>query len=64
VARALDLETYLEISIEMLRETDQDLFAGDNSSVSPDADVADSIVWDGVEVGAGAGVIGVFWPTT
>jgi len=50
------LNRYLEISVEMLRETGQTFFAGDNSRISPDADVTDSIIWDGVEVGAGAAV--------
>ena len=50
------LRRYLDISREMLEETDQRYVAGANSVISPGADVTESILWDGVEVHAGARV--------
>jgi len=48
------LRRYLDISVEMLQETDQPYVAGANSVISPSADVTDSILWDGVEIHPGA----------
>lgn len=50
------LRRYLDISREMLEETDQRYVAGANSVISPGAEVTESILWDGVEVHAGARV--------
>ncbi len=50
------LRRYLDISVEMLEETDQPYVAGANTIVSTSAKVNDSILWDGVEVHAGAHV--------
>lgn len=44
------LQRYLDISVEMLRETGRPFFAGNNSIISPLADVTDSILWDDVQV--------------
>ena len=48
------LQRYLDISLEMLRETDQSYFAGANTVVSSTAKVTDTIIWDNVAVGSGA----------
>ena len=50
------LQRYLDISIEMLREIDQPYFAGPNTVISSTATVTESILWDVVEIGAGARV--------
>ena len=50
------LRRYLDISREMLEETDQRYVAGANSVILPGADVTESILWDGVEIHAGARV--------
>ncbi|HEU4766030.1 MAG TPA: NDP-sugar synthase [Pyrinomonadaceae bacterium] len=50
------LRRYLDISVEMLNEADQRSVAGANSVVATSAVVTDSILWDGVEVRAGARV--------
>ena len=50
------LQRYLDISLEMLRETHQPYSAGDNTVISASATVIDAILWDGVEVCAGARV--------
>jgi len=50
------LERYLDISVEMLAETGQSYFAGPNHVISQTAEVTDSILWDNVEIGAGASV--------
>ena len=50
------LRRYLDISREMLEETDQRYVAGANSVIAPSAEVMESILWDGVEVHAGARV--------
>ena len=47
------LKRYLDINLEML---DQPYSAGANSVISSTASVIDSILWDGVEVGAGSRV--------
>lgn len=48
------LRRYLDISVEMLNETQQRYVAGANTVISTSANVTDSILWDGVEVQAGA----------
>ncbi len=50
------LRRYLDISLEMLKENDQPYSAGANTVISADASVSDAILWDSVEVGAGARV--------
>jgi ADP-glucose pyrophosphorylase len=50
------LDRYLDISVEMLAETGQSYFAGPNHVISQTAEVTDSILWDNVEIGAGASV--------
>src|SRR5215204_1190603 len=50
------LGRYLEISIELLKEIGESYAAGTNTSISETAQVIDSILWDDVEVGAGARV--------
>ena len=50
------LKRYLEISVEMLNETDQPFVSGARADISPSAAVTDSILWDGVKIGAGARV--------
>ena len=50
------LKRYLDISVELLKEAGKSLVAGANSVISPSATVSDSILWDNVEVGAGARV--------
>jgi len=48
------LQRYLDISIEMLRETGRPFVVGTNSRIFPSARITDSILWDNVEVSAGA----------
>jgi NDP-sugar pyrophosphorylase family protein len=48
------LKRYLDISVEMLTEKGQSYSAGANNVVSTTAGVTDSILWDNVEVNAGA----------
>ena len=50
------LERYLEISIEMLKETGQSYVAGKGTDISQSASVTDSVLWDGVTIGPGARV--------
>src|SRR5688572_3293651 len=50
------LKRYLEISIEMLKETRQSHITGTGVDISPSASVTDSILWDDVRIGAGARV--------
>ena len=51
------LRRYLDISVELLQEEGKSLVAGVQSVISPSATITDSILWDDVEVGAGARVI-------
>ena len=51
------LRRYLDISVELLQEEGKSLVAGAQSVISPSATITDSILWDDVEVGAGARVI-------
>jgi len=48
------LKRYLNISVELLSEAGKIFVSGANSNISPSATVSDSILWDNVEVGAGA----------
>ena len=50
------LQRYLEISLEILKEIDQPYSAGANTFISASANVTEAILWDGVEVAAGASV--------
>jgi NDP-sugar pyrophosphorylase family protein len=50
------LKRYLDISIELLRESGQSLLAGERTSIASSATVNDSVLWDDVKVGAGARV--------
>lgn len=50
------LRRYLDISVELLKEEGKSFVAGRQTSISPSATVNDSILWDDVEVGAGARV--------
>ena len=50
------LHRYLEISIEMLNEKGESFSAGRNNQINPSAQVADSVLWDNVEVSEGARV--------
>jgi NDP-sugar pyrophosphorylase family protein len=50
------LKRYLEISVEMLKENAQSYVSGVGCDVAPSALVNDSILWDGVRIGAGARV--------
>ncbi|HEX7332440.1 MAG TPA: hypothetical protein VF290_13135, partial [Pyrinomonadaceae bacterium] len=51
------LRRYLDISVELLKEEGKTLVAGVQSVISPSATITDSILWDDVEVGAGARVV-------
>ena len=48
------LKRYLEISVELLKEEGKPFVAGANARISQTATVSDSILWDDVEIGAGA----------
>ena len=48
------LKRYLDISVEMLKKTGKDYFAGTNSVVPPAASVTETIIWDNVKVDPGA----------
>jgi len=48
------LKRYLDISVELLREEGKPFVAGANASISTTASVTDSILWDDVEIAAGA----------
>lgn len=50
------LKRYLDISLELLKEEGKPLVKGANTVISPSAHVTDSVLWDDVEVGAGARV--------
>jgi NDP-sugar pyrophosphorylase family protein len=50
------LKRYLEISIEMLKETGQSYVTGADTEMANSASVNDSILWDGVRIGSGARV--------
>ena len=48
------LKRYLDISVELLQEEGKTLVTGVNALISKDATVTDSILWDDVEIAAGA----------
>ncbi len=48
------LKRYLDISVELLKEAREVFIAGAEQSISATATVNDSVLWDDVEVGAGA----------
>ena len=50
------LKRYLDISVELLKEEGKSLVAGANTLISESATVSDAVLWDDVEVGAGARV--------
>ena len=50
------LKRYLDISVELLKEEGKSFVAGLQTVISPSAAITDSILWDDVEVGAGARV--------
>ena len=50
------LRRYLDISVELLKEEGKSMVAGVQTVISPSATITDSILWDDVEVGAGARV--------
>ena len=50
------LKRYLDISVELLKEEGKSLVAGANTLISESATVTDAVLWDDVEVGAGARV--------
>src|SRR5829696_5271188 len=50
------LKRYLDISLELLKEEGKPLVTGAQTVISPSASVTDTILWDDVEVGAGARV--------
>jgi len=50
------LKRYLDISVELLEEAGQSFIAGANALISDSASVSDTVLWDNVEVGAGARV--------
>jgi len=50
------LRRYLDISLELLKEEGKSFVAGVQTVISPSATITDSILWDDVEVGAGARV--------
>ena len=50
------LKRYLDISVELLEEAGQSFIAGAKAVISDSASVSDTVLWDNVEVGAGARV--------
>ena len=48
------LKRYLDISVELLREAGETFITGSGASIAPAATVTDSVLWDDVEVDAGA----------
>lgn len=50
------LRRYLDISLDLLRAQNRNVFAGNESVINAEADVADAILWDGVVVEQGARV--------
>ena len=48
------LKRYLDISVELLKESGETYNAGEGTVISQKASVVDSILWDNVEVGDGA----------
>ena len=50
------LKRYLDISVELLRESGKPYVTGADANISQSATVADSVLWDDVKVGDGATV--------
>ncbi|HKG58168.1 MAG TPA: NDP-sugar synthase [Pyrinomonadaceae bacterium] len=50
------LKRYLEISVELLKEAGKNFVAGATSTIVSSATVIDSVLWDNVQIGAGARV--------
>ena len=50
------LKRYLDISIELLRESGQSFVAGGGANIPSSATVTDSVLWDDVKIGRGARV--------
>ena len=50
------LKRYLDISVELLKEAGKSFVTGTNNSIAGSATLSESILWDSVEVGAGAQV--------
>ena len=50
------LKRYLDISVELLAEAGQSFIAGANAAISDSATISDAVLWDNVDVGAGARV--------
>jgi NDP-sugar pyrophosphorylase family protein len=50
------LKRYLDISVELLKETGKSFVAGTDTLIAPSATVGDSVLWDDVAVGADARV--------
>jgi NDP-sugar pyrophosphorylase family protein len=48
------LKRYLDISVELLRESGKSYVAGEDASISQSASVTDAVLWDDVKVSAGA----------
>ena len=46
------LRRYLDISVELLRESGQSYVSGNDASISESASVTDSVLWDDVKIGA------------
>jgi NDP-sugar pyrophosphorylase family protein len=50
------LRRYIDISVELLRESGKSYVTGEDVNISESASVTDSVLWDDVKVGAGARV--------
>jgi len=50
------LKRYLDISVELLKEAGEPFTSGANNVIADSATVSESVLWDNVEVGAGAQV--------
>ena len=50
------LKRYLDISVELLKESGKSYVKGDDTNISESSSVTDSVLWDDVRVGAGARV--------
>ena len=50
------LKRYLDISIELLRESGKSYITGEDTDIAQSSTVTDSVLWDEVKVGAGARV--------
>ena len=50
------MKRYLHISVELLKEAGKNFVMGANSTIDPKATATDAILWDNVEIAAGARV--------